>query len=122
MKEEQIQNTSHIQSINWFVKGLVGTTTDCVVASIIKERSSIFDLHGSSLPPECFRSKLCGNCVHAFDDDDDCLESFVCKKHLEFYEDYYTAMVRVRNIERYGEKSTENWELPLGEFKSDHPH
>ena len=108
MKEEQAQKTTHVQNINWFVKAMVGNAEGCVIASIIKEKGSVYDIHGSSLPPEYFRSKLCLNCIHVFEDNDECLESFVCKKHLEFYEDYYTAMVRVRNIERYGDNGLEN--------------
>ncbi len=103
MKEEQTQKTTHTQNVNWFVKAVLGQIEGCIIGSIVRERSSIYELHGSALSPDCYRSKLCWNCVHAFEENDECLESFVCKKHLELYEDYYTTMVRVRNIERYGD-------------------
>jgi hypothetical protein len=104
-EDSKLQNTAHVRqpSVNWFVKSFLGNIEDCVIASVVREKGDIYDIQGSSLPPECFRTKLCWNCVHMFDEADECAETFVCKKHLELFEDYYTAMVRIRNIERYGE-------------------
>jgi hypothetical protein len=104
-EENNPQNITPIQQpkVNWFVKSFVGKIEGCIIASIVRERGDVYDIQVSALPPECFRTKLCWNCIHMFEEDDECRETFVCKKHLELFEDYYTAMVRIRNIERYGD-------------------
>jgi hypothetical protein len=92
---------AHTKRVDWFVKGIVEELEGCIVASIVRQEDSIHDLHMTGLPPDCYRTQLCWGCVHAFDMTDTDRDSFVCKKHLEFYEDQYAAQVRFRNIQRY---------------------